>query len=63
VKKRGRPIEPNALRSSISLRVPDRVHDDLIRRAAAASITPAEWARRAVFSVLYKSVDKKGVPH
>jgi len=63
MKKRGAPLKANALRSSISLRVPERVHDDLIQRAAAADVTPAEWARRAVFSVLYKSQSTKGVPH
>lgn len=55
VRPRGRPREASAKRSSIYVRVPERVHDDVIARANAANITPTEWMRRAVFSVLYKS--------
>jgi hypothetical protein len=62
-KKRGRPREANALRSSISVRLPERVHDDLIGRANTSSLTPAEWARRVVISALYKDQSKKSVPH
>jgi hypothetical protein len=51
------------MRSTLSLRLPDRVHDDVIRRAQASNMTPTEWARRVVVSVLYKSQSGKGVPH
>jgi hypothetical protein len=63
MKKRGRPREANALRSSMSVRLPERVHDDLIRQASTSSLTPAEWARRVVISALYKSQSAKGMPH
>lgn len=43
------------MRSAIYVRVPDRVHDDVIGRANAAGISVTEWMRQAVFSVLYKS--------
>jgi hypothetical protein len=62
-KKRGRPLEPNARRSSVSMRVTERVHDDIIRRAAASDIKPSEWMRRVVFSVLYKDQSNRSVPH
>lgn len=59
---RGRPRKPGALRSGLYVRLPERVHDDVIARANACRLSPPEWLRRTLFSALYKSGSAHSTP-